>query len=437
MAGADEGNATAVRRRTRSARALVPRLLTGAPFRRYWTGQTISFFGDEVSLIALPLTGVLVVHADPAQIGFLMAAWLAPSLLFSLPAGALVDRYGHRRHLMIAADAGRAALMVSIPAAYATGVLTIAQLYAVAFGVGTLSVLFAVSDATLFVSLVPAGDYVAGSSLLHGSHALAAVGGPSLGGVLVQALSAPVALLADAASYVVSACYLLRIRPAEPATAPAARNASAAGIRFIARSRVVRAALGATATVNFFTFMFAALFVYYATTALQVPPGLLGGVLGAGAVGGLLGSVLTGRAIRRIGIGPAFALGCVMFPAPLVLVPAAEGGRHAVVTLLFLAEFGSGIGVMMLDISIASIFAAVIPDTLRARVSGAYRAVNFGVRPLGSLSAGALGTAVGPRTTLWIATVGALFGVVWLLPNPLLRMRTLPATEEAEPALAA
>jgi MFS family permease len=436
MAVAGERDVTTARRRGRPVHALVPRLLTGAPFRRYWTGQTISLFGDEVSLIALPLTGVLVVHANPAQMGFLTSAWLAPSLLFSLPAGALVDRYGHRRHLMIAADAGRAALMASIPVAYATGVLTITQLYAVAFGVGTLSVLFAVSDATLFVSLVPVGDYVAGNSLLHGSYALAAVGGPSLGGVVVQALSAPAALLADAASYVASACCLLRIRPAEPATAPPARSASAAGIRFIAGSRIVRAALGATATVNFFNFMFAALFVFYATTALRVPPGLLGGVLGAGAVGGLLGSVLAGRVIARIGIGQTFAFGCVLFPAPLLLVPAAAGGRDTVLTLLFLAEFGSGVGVMMLDISIASIFAAVIPDALRSRVSGAYRAVNHGVRPLGSLSAGALGTAVGPRTTLWIATAGALLGVAWLLPNPLLRMRTLPAAEDAEPATA-
>jgi MFS family permease len=429
--------ATGLRRR------LVPPLLTDRPFRRYWTGQTISLFGDEISLIALPLTGVLVLHAGPAQMGYLMAAWLAPSLMFALPAGSMVDRHGHRRHIMIVADLGRAALMASVPIVYAFGALTLSQLYGVAFGIGTLSVLFNVADTTLFVALVSPRDYLAGNSLLNGSRALAGVGGPSLSGVLVQLLSAPLALLTDGLSYLASALYLLRIRPTEPATEPSGGRAVAAGIRFIAGSAVVRAALGATATLNFFNFMFAALFVLYATTTLGVPPGLLGVVLGAGAIGSLLGSVITGRLAARIGIGPAFALGCLLYPAPLLLVPAAAGVRPVVLSLLFLATFLSGLGVMILDITAGSIFAAVIPNPLRARVTGAYLAVNFGARPLGALTAGALGTAIGTRPTLWIATAGALLGVLWILPSPLMRMRTLPITggndsydshEDAEPA---
>ena len=419
-----------MRRLLAPSRRVVPALLTVPPFRRYWTGQTISLFGDEVSMIALPLTGVLVAHAGPAQMAYLMTAWLAPSLLFSIPAGVLSDRYGHRRHTMIAADLGRAVLMASIPLAYAAGRLTSAQLYAVAFAVGTLSALFAVSDSTLFVSLVPPERYVSGSSLLNGSYALASVGGPGLGGVLVQALSAPMALFADGLSYLASAFLLFRVRAGEPAARQRMAGAAAGGLGFIAGSRVVRAALGATATINFFTYMFAALFVLYVTTTLRVPPGLLGIVLGAGAVGGLLGSVVTGRVAARLGIGPAFVGGCVRFPAPLFLVPAAGGGRSTVLTLLFLAEFGSGVGVMMLDISVGAIFAAVIPDAVRARVSGAYRAVNFGARPLGSLAAGALGTALGPRATLGVAVAGAVAGVGWLLPSPLPRMRTLPETPD-------
>jgi MFS family permease len=395
-------------------------LLADGPFRRYWTGQTISVFGDEISQIALPLTGVLVMRASAAQMGYLVAAWLAPSLLLSIPAGILVDRYGHRRHLMIAADLGRAAVMASVPVVFAAGALGMFQLYAVAFGVGALSVLFVVADGAVFVSLVPQRRYVAGNSLLYGSRALARVSGPSLGGVLVQTLSAPVALLADAASYLASAFFLTRVRPAEPA-AQVSKGLLAAGARFIARSAVMRAALGATATLNFFNFMFVALFVFYATTALRVPPGALGVVLGAGAVGGVLGSAIAGRLTVWLGVGRAFAAGCVLFPAPLLLVPAAGGGRHLVLAMLFLAEFGSGCGVMILDIAGGSIFAEVIPDALRARVTGAYRAVNFGARPLGSLTAGALATAIGPHATLWVATVGALIGIAWLLPSPLLR----------------
>lgn len=407
------------------SRRLVPPLLTGRPFRRYWTGQTISLFGDEISLIALPLTGVLAVHAGPSQMGYLMAAWLAPSLLFSVAVGSAVDRYGHRRHLMIVADFGRAVLMASIPVAYVTGVLSIVWLYAVAFGVGTLSVLFAIADSTLFVSLVAPRDYVAGNSLLNGSRALASVGGPGASGVLVQLLSAPLTLLADGLSYVASAFYLLRIRPAEP-RARRSGDRPASGMRYIAGSPVVRAALASTTTLNFFNYMFTALFVLYVTRSLRVPPGLLGVVLGAGAVGGLIGSLATGRVAARMGIGPAFAFSCVLFPAPMLLVPAAGGPRPVVLGLLFAAEFGSGIGTVILDITIGSVFAAVVPDRLRSRVTGAYRAVNFGVRPLGSLVAGTLGAFAGIRTTLWIATTGSLLSVLWLLPSPLMRMHTLP-----------
>jgi len=139
---------------------------------------------------------------------------------------------------------------------------------------------------------------------------------------------------------------------------------------------------------------------------------------------------VTGRVAGRIGVGPAFAVGCIVFPAPLLLVPLAGGPHWLVLTCLFLAEFGSGLGVMMLDISVGAIFAAVIPDRLRSRVSGAYTVVNYGVRPLGALAGGALGTWIGLRPTLWIATVGALAGILWLLPSPILGLRELPEPED-------
>ena len=122
-------------------------------------------------------------------------------------------------------------------------------------------------------------------------------------------------------------------------------------------------------------------------------------------------------------------MGCIVFPAPLLLVPLAGGPRWLVLACLFLAEFGSGLGLMMLDISVGAIFAAVIPDRLRSRVSGAYTVVNYGVRPLGALVGGALGSSIGLRPTLWIATVGALAGFLWLLPSPILGLRELPEPE--------
>lgn len=407
-----------------------PLLRSNRPFRRFWAGETVSLFGDQISLLALPLVGVLVLHADAAHMGALYTAGLLPNLLFSLHAGALVDRRGERRRTMIAADLGRAAATATVPVAYAFGALTLWQLYVVAFVTGMLSVFFFVSYSGLFTSLVERDRYVEANSLLHGSRALSYVAGPSLSGVLVQLFSAPVALAADALSFVVSALFLGSIDPPEPETERAERGHLVAGARFIRRTPVLLASLVATAWINLFTFVFSALFVLYATRELGVRAGTLGLVLGAGALGGVLGAAVTRRAAARIGLGRAFAVGCFLFPVPLLLVPAAGGPRPLVLACLAAAEFGSGLGVMMLDISAGSIFQAVVPDRLRARFSGAYMVVNYGVRPVGSALGGALGATIGVRPTLWIAAGGAVLGVLALLPSPVVRMRELPAAAE-------
>ena len=415
-------------------RALIPVLLRDRVFRRYWGASTVSMFGDQVSGIALPLAAVIALHVGAAQMGYLTALEWLPSLLFGLPAGAWVDRRGRRRATMIAADLGRAALFASIPLCYALHMLTLAQLYAVTFAAGTLSIVFNVSDMTLFVSIVAPERYVDGQSLIYGSRALSFVGGPSVGGVLVQLLSAPFAIAADVLSFLGSAFFLGRIRPAEPPVDEDGGSVTA-GVRFIAGSGIVRASLIAVATVNFFTLMFTALSLLYAVRVLHIRPGVLGLLLGAAAVGGLLGAVLTKPVAARIGAGWAYTAGCLLFTAPLALWPLAGGREEPTLALLFAAEFASGFGVMMLDISIGAIFAAVIPDALRSRVTGAFQAVNYGTRPAGALLGGLLGTVVGLRPALWIAALGGIAGFLLLLPSPLPGYRLpAPATARAEPA---
>jgi hypothetical protein len=203
----------------------------------------------------------------------------------------------------------------------------------------------------------------------------------------VQALSAPVAIAADALSFLGSAFFLGRIRPAEPPTDDG-RGSVTAGARFIAGSGIVRASLIAVATVNFFNLMFNALYLLFAVRVLHIRPGVAGVLLGAAAVGGVVGALVTKRVAARIGAGWAYSAGCLLFTAPLVLWPLARGHLALVLVMLFVAEFGSGFGVMMLDISIGAIFAAVIPDTLRSRVAGAFQGVNYGTRPAGRCSAG-------------------------------------------------
>jgi MFS family permease len=404
---------------------LPPILRHNANFRRYFIGQAVSLVGDQVSLIALPLTAVLALHATPGQMGTLLTMALVPNLIFALHAGVWVDRRGRRRDVMIATDVGRGLLIATVPLAYAFGHLTWAQLYAVSFLSGALSVVFYVAYGGFFQVIVPRSDYVEANSLIHGSRAFSFLSGNSLGGVLVQLFHGPYALAIDAVSYFWSALFLGRIDVEEPPGVDRERGGLLVGARWIRGHAIIRAELLGVATLNLFNFMFFALFVLYATRNLDVRPAALGILLGAASVGTLMGSFVTGRIGRRIGIGPAFIIGCFLFPAPLILVPAAGGPHWLVLALLFVAEFTSGVGLMLLDIMAGTISAASIPPPLRSRVSGAFLVVNNGVRPVGTAVGGLLGSTIGVRPTLWIATVGALLGLAFLLPSPIPQLKEL------------
>ncbi|MFJ6099434.1 MFS transporter [Streptomyces sp. NPDC092359] len=408
----------------------VPPLLRERTFRRYWTGQTVSLAGDQISLMAIPLAAVLVLGADAAAMGWLKTVELLPALLLNLPFGAWADRQTSRRRAMVATDIGRAALVLSLPVAYALDALTLTQLYVVAFGVGALTVLFEACNTTLFVALVPPDQYVQANSLVNGSRSTAWLAGPGAGGLLVQFLTAPFALVADAVTYLVSAGYLARIKTVEPPPAPVVKGHFTEGLRWVVREPSMRALFAASGTVQFFNYMFHTLFVLYVTVELGLGAGMLGLVLATGAVGGLLGAVCSGAVVRRLGIGGALVAGFLGFTLPLLLVPLAGGPLPVLVGVLFLAEFLSCIGVMVVDVAAGSFQMALIPDAVRARVMGAFRTLNHGFRPLGALVGGLLGTAIGLRSTLWIATVGAAFAVLWLLPSPLPWMRELPTRDE-------
>jgi len=412
----------------------MPQLLRrNRPFRSFWIGQTISFFGDQVSLLGIPLLAVLVLDSSASQVALLSAATMAPNLFFSVHFGAWADRFPSRRGLMIAADIGRAVLLASLPAAAAFDLLTMAQLFAVALLFGTLTVLADIAYYTVFVSLVDRDEYIEGSALLNGSRAVSFVGGTGIAGILVQLFTAPFALLADAVSFLASALFVRRARAEEaPVENPEGQGISE-GIRFIHRTPLIRTALIATATLNFFNAAFWALLVVFAVRTLGISAGALGLVLAIGSLGSVLGTVLTGRFSRRLGLGNALVLAFVLAPAPLLLVPAAGGSQGLVLAMLIAAEFLSGIGVMILDVGLGAVIAALVPDRLRARVSGAYNFVNWGVRPLGALGGGLLAAATDLRTTMWVAAIGAMAGVLWLLPSPMPRLRSLPDPVEPAP----
>ena len=408
---------------------LAPPLLHETDFRRFWLGQTISVFGDQVTQLGVPLVAVLVLGADATQMGTLLAVGLLPHLLFSLPAGVWLDRVRNRRRLMIAADIARAGLIASVPVAYVVGVLSIGQLYVVGFLAGSMAVIFDISWTTLLVAVVRREAFIQANALFSGSRALAFVGGPPLAGVLVQALSAPIALVADALSFVGSAFFLGRVHAPEPPieiVEEPLRSRLSTGLLFIFEDSIMRSILLSVATINLFNFSFQALFILYVTTTLGVGPGILGAALGAGAVGGLIGALIASRVGRRIGLGGAYTLGCVIFPVPLILIPLVSGPPEAVLIMLFTTEFLAGLGVQILDINVGAVLAARTPDAIRARSGGAFRFVNYGIRPVGAFLGGLLGGVIGVRETLFLVTIAASTGVLWLIGSPIPGLRELP-----------
>jgi MFS family permease len=415
---------------------LLPPIIQRPAFRNLWLGQSISVFGDQITLLAVPVIAVLTLGATPEQMGLLTAAGLLPNLLFSLPAGVWLDRVHRRRRLMIAADLCRAAVIASIALTFALGALTLPQLFVTTFIAGSLGVVFDISWSTQYVTVVEREEYLTANSMFNGSRSLAGVAGPSIGGILIQVVTAPLAVLVDAASYLWSAFFLSRVHAAEPAlehVEESVRTRVSSGLRFIAHDAVMRGALVSVATVNFFSYAFTALFVLYATTFLGLDPGLLGIVLGAGAIGGVFGALVAARIGRRIGVGPAYALGLLVFPLSWILVPLTQPGWPIalVVALVFVAELISGFGVMILDVNAGGIIPARTPHRIRSRVTGAWRFINMGIRPIGAVVGGALGAAIGVRETLLIASIGGVCGVLWLIRSPLLRLREMPETAAA------
>jgi MFS family permease len=415
-------------------RRFVPALLREQEFRRFWFGQTISVFGDQITYLALPIVAVLLLDADPGQMGLLTAVGLLPHLLFSLPAGVWLDRVRQRRRLMVLADVGRAAAILVVPAAFLGGFLGFELLLVVAFAVGSIAVVFDVAWMTLFTTVARRDQFVEANSLLNGSRSVSAVGGPALAGMLIQVFGAPIALVADGLSFLASAFFLRRIRAADPeieSEPGTLREQLSAGMSFLARDPLMRPSILALATMNLFNFAFQGLFVLFATRNLGVDPGVLGLALGAGAVGGVLGAVLAPAVGRRLGVGGAFVLTMVIFPASAILVPLAEGlPDPAILAMLFAAEFIGGFGVIVLDINGGSIIMARLPDRLRGRASGAWKMINMGVRPIGALLGGALGELIGVHDTLLIVTVAQLGGVLFLVASPVRRLRELPEAPE-------
>lgn len=403
------------------------RLYRDPGFARYWAGQSVSDLGDRVSELALPLIAITTLGASSIEVGVLTAAVWAPQLL-SLFVGAWVDQQPRKRRLLIASDLLQALAVATLPLVWWFGTLTLAQLVMVALVAGVGRTLSQTAYAPFFASLVTRDRYVEANSLLSATRSGSFVAGPAMGGALIQVLGAPVTMVVDALSFVFSAHMTGRVRvterPLTGHTESLVRRA-AQGFGYLRRHPYLAPSLRCCTTLNFFSFVAATLVVLYASRTLGLSAGTIGLAFGIGAVGGLIGALLAGRVARSIGAGYTIAVGAVLFSAPYALVPLASGPDWARAAMLGLVEAISGFGIMLFDINLNALQTAVVHDDLRSRVSGAFATVNYGIRPLGALVGGALGSVVGIGPTLVMAAAGGSLSFLWLVRSPLLRTRAI------------
>jgi len=402
-----------------------------ADFRRLWAGQAISELGSQVTLVALPLTAILVLHASAFAVALLTSFEYLPFLLFGVIAGVWVDRLRYRR-VLIFTDVARAVVLGSIPVANAFGVLTLAQLYAAAFVAGTLTVFFALAQHAYLPILVERELLVRGNARLEATRSVAQTAGPAAGGGLVSALTAPVAVAADAISFLLSAVLLLSIRTKDvPAPAAAERHLRAElreGVTYLWRQPILRANLFSSGLANFSYGIVWALVLVYAVRVLGLDAATIGVVLAAGQGLGIAGAALASRIAPRIGIGPAMIGGMALAGPAILFIAFAD--RETAIPFLVAGWALWSLAQLVTGVSGVSIRQALVPQRLQGRVVGATRAVIFGVGPLGALAGGLLVTTAGFRTAFLVAAGCGFVAFVPLMLSPARRLRELPREPE-------
>ena len=390
----------------------------------------MSKFGTYITGTALSATAVLILQANPAQMGLLGALGGLPILLFSLPAGVWVDRL-RRRPILIAADLVRAAILVSVPLAYLAGVLSMHQLYGVAALAGIFTVLYNVADQSFLPAVVKKEQLVEANARIGASDSLAEIAGPSLGGTLVQWLSAPFAIFVDAASYLFSAGCLGIIRTHEPPPVkheqPSLWREMAAGLRTAVHQPVLRALMGATATHRFFGNFIGAIYWFYLVRDLGLSPAIVGVSISFGGIGALIGTLVAERVTRRFGVGRTMigSLVIVTLWSGLLFLPLNRWPVSLVSGVFFTMQLMGDIFWSIFFINVTSLRQAVIPSHMLGRVSASLDFVGEGASPIGALVGGLLATVIGSRWTWLVGAAGILAGALWLIFSPIRRLRTI------------
>jgi predicted MFS family arabinose efflux permease len=428
---------------THPAAGQTSRRLTGlwrdSDFMKLWVGQTISLLGSHITGSGLPLAALLVLSATPAQMGVLAAVGSFPVLVVGLVAGVWVDRL-RRRPIMITTDLLRALLLLTVPLAAFSGRLGMPQLYVVAALAGVLAVFFDVAYQAYLPTLVERARVLEGNARLTLSSSAAEIIGPGLAGMLVQALTVPVAILFDSLSFLVSVGSLALIRKPEPPPAPAEERRHAlaearVGLAWVAGQPLLRAFAASAALRSFFGNYFAALYGLYAIRVLGLGPAALGVTIGAGGAGSIVGALLAERLSGRVRLGPLL-IGSLIFSNIMgFFIPLARGPALLAMACLIVGQFFGDSAGTLYAINEVSLRQAITPDRVLGRVNASMQLLQVGVAPLGALVGGLLATMIGVRPTVWLAVAGQLLGLLPLLMSPVKTLRGMPAA--AKPAAGA
>ncbi|HYU82993.1 MAG TPA: MFS transporter [Candidatus Polarisedimenticolia bacterium] len=393
-------------------------------FLKLWTGFTIARIGSQITVLALPLTAVLLLGAGATETGLLVAAQMLPSIVAGLFIGVWVDRLP-RRPILIWSDIASAIVIASVPLAAALGALTLAQLYVVSFMGGAFAISTDLARAAMVPSLVGRTRLVSANSRLQASSAVAQVAGPSLGGILVQILTAPIAMLWDAVGFIVSALFIATIRsheaPRSRETERSVWHAVTDGLRWVRSQPIVFRCITAIALANIEWFAVQGVLVVYATRELGLSPALLGIALAAIGPFSLLGAGLAGPLTARWGLGPVMIAALFLETLSRLLLPFATGTPVEAATVLGVSQALLGLTVPLWTVASATLVQALTPDHLLGRVSSATRFVGFAVAPPAAFAAGVLGDLVGLRPTLFASAVIAALAFLYLLLSPVRR----------------
>lgn len=416
------------------SRAAPERLWRNPDFVKLWLGMNVSLLGTQLSSIAFPLTAVIALQASSAEMGWLRATGTAAAFLVGPFAGVLADRV-RRRPVLIATHLGSALLAASIPAAFFLGALGMAQLYVVQFLAGTLSIFSEVALMAYLPALVRRGELVRANSQVQAGSAAVSVAGPGVAGLLVQALSAPVVIVFDDASFVLSAACMALVRAPEPEQGQDARRRRGVwaevgeGLRFVYGHELLRPLAEGIAVHFLFANVVYTLVVIYAVRELGVGPAPLGVVFAALGPGFFVGALLAPRAARRFGPGRVMTYAPLLTLLGMSLVPLARGSQATAAATRSAAHFLTACGIQLHGVNMVSLRQAVTPHRLQGRMSASFRYVNLLGACLGALAAGVLAGRVGVRTTLAVGACGLVLPFLRLFFSPVRRLREVPEAE--------